>query len=110
MDSEWRCKVRAMISTPASLIKRRLTWVNLGLICYNIGSLDVAINCYTEAIALEPQNAELCHSIGIAYMAAGQIQDAVRSLGRALELQPDFEAARDALQEAMFFGMAPPNQ
>ncbi len=79
------------------------SWVNLGLICYGAGSPEVAVHCYNEAIGLCPGNAELYFQLGLAYMALERFADASRAFSRALELEPDFALAKDALEEALYF-------
>lgn len=82
------------------------SWVNLGLICYQIGSPDVAVHCYNEAIGLSPGNAELYFQLGLAYMALTNFADASRAFTKALEFEPWYKEAKDALEEAMFYALA----
>lgn len=82
------------------------SWVNLGLICYQIGSADVAVHCYNEAIGLCPGNAELYFQLGLAYMALARFSDAARAFTKALEFEPWYKEAKDALEEAMFYAIA----
>lgn len=84
------------------------SWVNLGLICYQIGSPEVAMHCYNEAIGLCPGNAELYFQLGLALMMLGRFADAARAFTKALEFEPWYKEAKDALEEAMFFAIAPP--
>ena len=78
-------------------------WLNLGLVCYAIESYEIAINCYQEAITLSNQDAEAFYKLGLAYMATSNLKQAVIALNRALELSPDYEAAQDAYQYAVYF-------
>lgn len=82
------------------------SWVNLGLICYQIGSAEVAVHCYNEAIGLSPGNAELYFQLGLAYMALSRFADAARAFTKALEFEPWYKEAKDALEEAMFYALA----
>ncbi len=82
------------------------SWVNLGLICYQIGSSEVAVHCYNEAIGLSPGNAELYFQLGLAYMAMTRFADAARAFTKALEFEPWYKEAKDALEEAMFYALA----
>lgn len=86
------------------------SWVNLGLICYQIGSAEVAVHCYNEAIGLCPGNAELYFQLGLALMALTRFADAARAFTKALEFEPWYKEAKDALEEAMFFAIAPPTE
>lgn len=81
------------------------SWVNLGLICYQIGSPEVAVHCYNEAIGLSPGNAELYFQLGLAYMALTNFSDASRAFTKALEFEPWYKEAKDALEEAMFYAL-----
>lgn len=82
------------------------SWVNLGLICYQIGSSEVAVHCYNEAIGLSPGNAELYFQLGLAYMALTRFSDAARAFTKALEFEPWYKEAKDALEEAMFYAIS----
>lgn len=81
------------------------SWVNLGLICYQIGSSEVAVHCYNEAIGLSPGNAELYFQLGLAYMALTRFADAGRAFTKALEFEPWYKEAKDALEEALFYAL-----
>ncbi len=78
-------------------------WINLGLVCHSIESYEVAINCYKEAIALSGHDAEAFHNLGLAYMGAGDLKQAAAAFSDALKLNPDHEAAQDAVRETMYF-------
>jgi len=84
------------------------SWVNLGLICYEIGSAEVAVHCYNEAIGLNPGNAELYFQLGMAYMMLRRFSDASRAFTKAIELEPWHKEAKDALEEALFFSISAP--
>ena len=78
-------------------------WINLGLVCHSIESYEVAINCYKEAIALSDHDAEAFYNLGLAYMGAGDLKQAAAAFSDALKLNPDYEAAQDAVRETMYF-------
>jgi tetratricopeptide (TPR) repeat protein len=65
--------------------------------------LDSAIEEYTEAIALEPQDAEAYYLRSIAYTQTGQREDAIADLERALELglSPDAEQHTEEVLEEL---------
>lgn len=84
------------------------SWVNLGLICYTIKNYEVAVNCYTEAIAISAHDPEVFYDLGLAHLAQGQLKEASAAFGHALELKPDHEAAQDALRETMYFTLEKP--
>ena len=54
---------------------------------------ELALNDYTGAIALNPQDADIFNSRGTTWIALGQYARAVDDFGRALELKPGFEIA-----------------
>lgn len=78
-------------------------WINLGLVCHSIESYEVAINCYKEAIVLSDHDAEAFYNLGLAYMGAGDLKQAAAAFSDALKLNPDHEAAQDAVRETMYF-------
>src|SRR5665647_1303049 len=78
-------------------------WINLGLVCYSIENYEVAINCYREAIAISNHDAEAFYNLGLAYMATSDLKEAAAAFSHALKLNPDYEAAQDAVRETMYF-------
>lgn len=55
----------------------------------NAGRYEEAAAKYREAILLEPSNASFHLSLGLARQAVGGLEDAVRSIQRAVSLAPD---------------------
>jgi tetratricopeptide (TPR) repeat protein len=52
-----------------------------------------AINDYTRAIELDPEDAMAYNNRGIAYADLGQYKQAIRDYDRAIELNPEYAAA-----------------
>src|SRR4051812_35946623 len=68
-------------------------WNLLGVLAHQVGRHDVAIDYIGRAAALRPLVAEYHNNLGEAYRALGQLNDAVSSYRRAIELDPADAAA-----------------
>ncbi len=64
--------------------ERALAWYRLGNLQARDGELDGAIASYTRAVALEPDNAEARHNLGLVHIRRGaeQLREARQSLNR----------------------------
>ena len=61
----------------------------LGVIAYQVGRHDLAVDYIGKAITLNPQAAEYHNNIGQAYRALGRLDEAVAHYRQALALKPD---------------------
>ncbi|MEK7412465.1 MAG: tetratricopeptide repeat protein [Planctomycetota bacterium] len=73
----------------------------LGMIAYQVGQHQVAIDYISRAITLNPHVAEFQGSLGLAYRALGKLDEAVAHYRRALTLKPDFADAHSNLGNAL---------
>src|SRR6185369_8063146 len=60
-----------------------------------------AARCVREALHDHPGYADLHYLLGIAELDEGHLDDAISALARALELHPDYHAARVQLARAL---------
>jgi len=65
------------------------------------GDIEGAIRLLRAAIGTRETYADLHHLLGVAELEAGAYDDALASLARALELQPDFHDARVAFARVL---------
>lgn len=65
----------------------------LGIIYYNFGHSEDAIQEFLMAIRLKPNDADVHNNLGIAYQSLGRSQDAARELQKTLTLRPNFPEA-----------------
>lgn len=71
-------------------------------------SLDDAIRLYQKALELDPRYQDALHGLGMAQLQAGQIDDAILTAKRLIEIDPDDILAHTSL--SMFYqakGMIP---
>ena len=71
---------------------------NLGIVYLFQGKFQEAIP-HLERVVAEDDDAEAYYGLGVATINVGNIDRGVELLNRALEVNPAFEAARDALQK-----------
>lgn len=72
---------------------------NLAAVADARGDFIGALGHYNAALGLSPKNADLFYGLAALLERHGQTDDARRCLQRALELQPDFAAARQLLEK-----------
>jgi predicted O-linked N-acetylglucosamine transferase (SPINDLY family) len=65
----------------------------IGVIAFQSGRPDAAVESILQAVALNPNAAEYHLNLGTAYEAAGQTEPAIAEFKRALELKPDYAKA-----------------
>ena len=66
---------------------------HLGLIAYQVGRHELAVELISRAIALHPNNPGACSNLGEVYRAMGARGEAIAHFRRALELDPAHAAA-----------------
>ncbi len=69
----------------------------LGVIAYQVGKNDIAVDLIGKAIALVPDYAEAHNNLGLALRAQGNLDDAVTSYHKAMDIKPDFAEASNNL-------------
>lgn len=62
----------------------------LGLLQYNSGDYEKALDCFKYALSLDPDNFVLWNTIGATFANAGSNEEAVKNYQKALELNPNF--------------------
>jgi tetratricopeptide (TPR) repeat protein len=77
------------------------THKNLAVALTFKGEFDEAIKHYTESVRLEPANAHTHYLLGNALLAQGKTAAAIAEYRTALELDPQHERAKTALEEAV---------
>jgi tetratricopeptide (TPR) repeat protein len=60
-----------------------------GVAAMHANQPEVAAECFRLATDIEPNNANILNSLGVAQQASGRYEEAIRSYDRALALQPD---------------------
>jgi len=65
-------------------------WANLGLLLQDAGRDAEADSAFAEALARDPDVAELWNNRGNIALAQGRFEDALDALGRARDLRPDW--------------------
>lgn len=71
-------------------------WFQLGhMKQFRFGDIDSAKFFYSKAIRVEPRFVEAYHNLGICYDREGDKTNALKSFGKALKYNPDFELSRN---------------
>ncbi len=70
----------------------------MGDIMLKKGDYDAALPYYTEALALNPDNAVVHNNIAAIYAQKNNIKKAVQHYQRAISLKPDYADARKNLK------------
>ncbi len=75
------------------------SYMNLASAYLETGQPEVATRILEQASVRHPRNDMVQLKLGAVYAEAGRTEEAIRHIRRSLELNPDSEAARQALQE-----------
>jgi tetratricopeptide (TPR) repeat protein len=73
----------------------------LGILEYQRGQLQTAIEWITRAVAVEPKRADIRANLGVVLAAAGKLPEAIAEYRRAVELKPDYPEAHNNLGAAL---------
>jgi tetratricopeptide (TPR) repeat protein len=76
-------------------------YYNLGLVHKQLGQLDMAINAYREAIRLNNRMYDAHYNLGNIFLEKEQLTQAIAHYKHALEIRPNWEKGRQALQAAL---------
>src|SRR6266404_739400 len=77
-----------------------MAYNNLGVVQFEKGNIDDAIDKYEEALRLHADYAEARYNLGSALLQQGKIDDAIQQCEKALELQPNDPDAHVVLGNA----------
>lgn len=72
-------------------------WNNLGMCYFQQNNIAEARRCYTKALAIEPNNADINYNAGLAAMADNDLAKAEEYLGKAGGTKGDLNAAMGTL-------------
>ena len=73
--------------------KSSLQWVAQGRFEAQAGALARAIDCYLNAIDLEPQSSDALNGLAGIYLKQGRDEDALESFRKAVEAEPTLQEA-----------------
>jgi len=73
----------------------------LGLIAYQVGRHDLALEWIAQAIIHDPDYAAAHSNLGEVYRATGRLEEAMAAYRRALQIKPDFPEALNNLSDAL---------
>jgi tetratricopeptide (TPR) repeat protein len=77
--------------------KRWQDWLNLGTAWDTINVADKAEECYMRALELSPDNQSVLVSLGTCYVQQYRSKEAVKTLTKVIEADPDARRARSSL-------------
>ena len=69
-------------------------WIQLGNLCFDSDLPEKAIAAYKEALAINPDNADILTDMGVMYRKSGKYDKAVQSFDKAVGVNPKHEIAR----------------
>ncbi|WP_461834118.1 tetratricopeptide repeat protein [Desulfothermus sp.] len=74
---------------------------NLAVSLSKKGSVDQAIVAYRQALKKEPKNSRLHYNLAVAYLKTGKKKNALVHLNEAIQIDPEFENAKNLLEKLM---------
>lgn len=87
----------AWVALPSSAVAAPPSNYDQGVAARLAGENDRAITLLQQVVVGEPQNADAQLQLGLALLAAGQLDEAEQALRRTLALAPGYQDAKDAL-------------
>ncbi|MBO4453745.1 MAG: tetratricopeptide repeat protein [Paludibacteraceae bacterium] len=87
----------AIYQKAADLFNDYRAWNNMGQIYFKNGNIAEARRCYSKALEIEPNNADVNYNAGLAAMADGDLAKAEEYFGKAAGTQGDLDAAMGTL-------------
>lgn len=73
---------------------------NIKGVCYRkIGDLSMAVDCYEEALRLNPTDPKIYFNLALCNIETKDLNQAMQNLNSCLEISPTFSRAKDKLQE-----------
>ena len=66
-----------------------------------MGNDKEALECFTNALKLNPKSVEIWYDKGVAFKYLGKTQEALECFDKALELDPDYEPAKQKRKEIL---------
>jgi tetratricopeptide (TPR) repeat protein len=82
-------------------LERSKAFINLGSFEEDRENFSRAVDCYGEALKLQPDSAQAYTGLGVALLRQGQNAEGLKSLQRALQIDPEFEKAHSLLGKAL---------
>ncbi len=77
--------------------KKSAAYTNLGVVYYQQGDLDGAIEQLKKALEIDPQDAETQYMLGAAYVQKNDLTEAEKAFQQALAVKPDLAQANIGL-------------
>lgn len=78
----------------------KLTQETLAMYYSFIGLHQEALTVLKKAVGIDPQDPEICYNLGVAYAKSGRYDEAIASWESVLRIDPDFENARNYINQA----------
>lgn len=72
-------------------------YINLALVCKNLGEIDRAFTLYNKALEINPNNSDLLNNLGNLYLGSGENQKAKRFFIKAIKYRSNFAEAHSNL-------------
>ena len=72
-----------------------------GAVLQELGQLDLSIDAYNKALAIEPNYADACYNMGMALQKQGKLQEAIKAYNKALAIKPDYVDAYNNIGVAL---------
>ncbi len=98
-DAGWNGLKKAMSTEESDYYIHPWEIHGIGYACQQRGEKESALEVFKYSIALFPKNFNLLDSLGEAYLALGDKNNAVKYYKEALEINPELESAIRALKE-----------
>ncbi|MGE5339924.1 MAG: fused MFS/spermidine synthase [Candidatus Omnitrophota bacterium] len=93
-------RLEAVNNPTISDFKKAASYVDIGLLHWNNGELELAIKYFKKALTFDPKNSTALANLGVAYDDSGKYKEAVDTLEQSLKINPNSEF-RDQINERL---------
>ena len=69
-------------------------WINKGISYAMLKKYDKALECFDEAISINPSESKAWYNKGLVLYLVGKFKDALECANKALELNPNYKLAK----------------
>lgn len=87
MQGDWTVAEKSFRDLESQYPKSSFVKLNLGNIYYSMGKLNKSIDCYEEALEIQPEWGVAYYKIGVTYFRAGKLIKALEGFNKVLELK-----------------------
>lgn len=88
-NRHWQNSPALWENVTAKFPQDALSWTNKGLAYFDANNLEKAIQCYEQALKIDPTTYDAAHNLGVTYNKMKRYPEAVQAFGKATLIKPE---------------------